>query len=205
MIRRPPRSTQGVSSAASDVYKRQGQTLTVTISGQGTHFNQSTTTIAPPNLAQVWLKQGESVSIVPNYQIVVSDTEITAEFTFSEYHPEGLYDVNIYSDIDGFLELPGVFVLNPTSFSVNKPDDQSSHRLYPNPCFGNFNLETKNSEPLVFELWSASGQLICTDKIEAGDNSKSFNFRELPKGIYIYFLHSEKNIEKGKIIFQQEN
>ncbi|WP_460413941.1 hypothetical protein [Staphylococcus aureus] len=24
MIRRPPRSTQGVSSAASDVYKRQG-------------------------------------------------------------------------------------------------------------------------------------------------------------------------------------
>ena len=25
MIRRPPRSTQGVSSAASDVYKRQGQ------------------------------------------------------------------------------------------------------------------------------------------------------------------------------------
>ena len=30
MIRRPPRSTQGVSSAASDVYKRQGRIIAAT-------------------------------------------------------------------------------------------------------------------------------------------------------------------------------
>eukprot|EP00831_Metopus_contortus_P030912 TRINITY_DN25294_c0_g3_i5.p1 TRINITY_DN25294_c0_g3~~TRINITY_DN25294_c0_g3_i5.p1 ORF type:complete len:106 (-),score=34.98 TRINITY_DN25294_c0_g3_i5:46-363(-) len=36
MIRRPPRSTQGVSSAASDVYKRQTQSTWV--SGAGSKF-----------------------------------------------------------------------------------------------------------------------------------------------------------------------
>ena len=50
MIRRPPRSTQGVSSAASDVYKRQvddcteGANLSGTFNGSnGTGLSESTT------------------------------------------------------------------------------------------------------------------------------------------------------------------
>ena len=34
MIRRPPRSTRGISSAASDVYKRQPETCAVKLDGK---------------------------------------------------------------------------------------------------------------------------------------------------------------------------
>ena len=40
MIRRPPRSTQGVSSAASDVYKRQGETMSQFILRVTQHANE---------------------------------------------------------------------------------------------------------------------------------------------------------------------
>eukprot|EP00657_Telonema_sp_P-1_P000695 TRINITY_DN1135_c0_g1_i1.p1 TRINITY_DN1135_c0_g1~~TRINITY_DN1135_c0_g1_i1.p1 ORF type:complete len:101 (+),score=41.93 TRINITY_DN1135_c0_g1_i1:56-358(+) len=40
MIRRPPRSTQSRSSAASDVYKRQPGTLLIPIRGQHANGNQ---------------------------------------------------------------------------------------------------------------------------------------------------------------------
>lgn len=81
---------------------QQGEMLEVLISGQNTHFQASTTTVA--------LKQG-TITIYPLYSESMSDTEISSAFSFSNYHPTGLYDVYTYNDIDGELLLEDSFTL----------------------------------------------------------------------------------------------
>ena len=60
MIRRPPRSTQGVSAAASDVYKRQVKWIVAVASGKG-GVGKSTTAV---NLALSMEKIGLSVGLL---------------------------------------------------------------------------------------------------------------------------------------------
>lgn len=79
-----------------------GQTLDITISGQFTHFQASSTT--------VWFTQG-SATIFPNYNQVISDTEIKSNFTFQYYYPSGLYNVNTFNETDGLLTLTDAFLL----------------------------------------------------------------------------------------------
>jgi hypothetical protein len=82
----------------------QGEALDLIISGQNTHFQASTTTVA--------LKQG-TLTILPQYRQVISDTEISAHFAFAYFHPTGLYDVQTDNEIDGTLTLPNAFTLQP--------------------------------------------------------------------------------------------
>ncbi len=82
----------------------QGEELDVIISGQHTHFQASTTTVT--------LKQG-TLTILPQYKQVLSDTEISAHFAFGFYHPPGLYTLNTNNSIDGSLYLYNAFTLNP--------------------------------------------------------------------------------------------
>jgi hypothetical protein len=79
-----------------------GQTLDVTISGQFTHFQASSTT--------VWFNQG-SVTIYPNYNQVINDNEIKSNFTFQYFHPSGLYNVNTFNETDGQLTITDGFLL----------------------------------------------------------------------------------------------
>lgn len=81
------------------------ETLTVSISGEGTHFNQATGTI-------VKLQQASS-TIYSNYVVEVSDEELLAQFTFDDYDNPGYYDVNTYNAVDGSLFLYNAFYLNP--------------------------------------------------------------------------------------------
>eukprot|EP00831_Metopus_contortus_P003729 TRINITY_DN11374_c0_g1_i2.p1 TRINITY_DN11374_c0_g1~~TRINITY_DN11374_c0_g1_i2.p1 ORF type:complete len:108 (-),score=27.65 TRINITY_DN11374_c0_g1_i2:18-341(-) len=55
MIRRPPRSTQGVSSAASDVYKR--QVLCHWLCGHGSDWISHQTSFHPCKQYFAWLKR----------------------------------------------------------------------------------------------------------------------------------------------------
>ncbi len=82
----------------------QGEVLDVVISGQHTHFQASTTTVA--------LQQG-TLTIYPQYNQVLSDTEISAHFSFGLYHPSGLYDLRVDNYIDGTLYLDNAFTLLP--------------------------------------------------------------------------------------------
>jgi len=81
------------------------ETLTVTISGEGTHFTQATGTI-------VKLKQASST--IYSYSVVeLSDEELLAQFTFDDFDNPGYYDVNTYDAVDGSLYLYNAFYLNP--------------------------------------------------------------------------------------------
>ena len=81
---------------------QQGEMLEVFISGQNTHFQASTTTVA--------LKQG-TFTIYPLYSDAMTNTGIISTFSFTAYHPTGLYDVYTYNDVDGELELENSFTL----------------------------------------------------------------------------------------------
>lgn len=81
------------------------ETLTVTISGTGTHFNQATGTI-------VKLKQASST--IYSYNVVeLNEEELLATFTFDDFDNPGFYDVNTYNALDGDLYLYNAFYLNP--------------------------------------------------------------------------------------------
>eukprot|EP00831_Metopus_contortus_P012861 TRINITY_DN15189_c0_g1_i2.p4 TRINITY_DN15189_c0_g1~~TRINITY_DN15189_c0_g1_i2.p4 ORF type:complete len:102 (+),score=20.10 TRINITY_DN15189_c0_g1_i2:39-344(+) len=73
MIRRPPRSTQGVSSAASDVYKRQAVTNISIRAAIDTATLAEFVIFSSPNQAPISLPV---VKIKHN-----EDTEISAKFT----------------------------------------------------------------------------------------------------------------------------
>lgn len=82
------------------------ESLTVTISGVNTHFNQGTGTF-------ISLRQGSSSIIYPTGVIPLSDTEIDASFTFDNFDVPGYYDVRTYSALDGTLNLYDAFYLFP--------------------------------------------------------------------------------------------
>jgi len=108
----PPAIT-GINPATA----QRGQTLDITISGQYTHFQASSTT--------VWFNQG-SATIYPNNNQVLSNTEIKSNFTFQYYHPVGYYDVNTYNETDGHLTLINGFFLTtgPTPNITNLQPSQ---------------------------------------------------------------------------------
>lgn len=181
----------------------QNHTLNVTISGQGTHFNQGTTTIATPNPTQIWLKHGEAASIVPNYTIIINDSVILCEFTFSAYHISGSYDLNVYSEMDGFLSMSDAFVLNPDPFSIDAPNETVDHSVYPNLSNGLLYLDIDiQVSTLRFDLFSMNGKLVYSEELNTQHDTRQFDFSHLPKGMYFYHLVSERKTEKGKIVFQ---
>jgi hypothetical protein len=81
-----------------------GQELEVTISGQYTHFQASTT--------MVYFKQGTK-TIYPNYQETISPTQVDAHFSFNQNDEPGIYDVVTWDPFDGTLVLPESFTLHP--------------------------------------------------------------------------------------------
>jgi len=95
----------------------QGQSLSVSISGNNLHFSQATNTL-------VWFDQGSSTVVYPLGVNPISNNSLSAFFNFPVNQIPGWYNVNVYNEIDGFLSLPSYFVItaNPTSpqiISVN--------------------------------------------------------------------------------------
>lgn len=84
------------------------ETLTVTISGEGTHFNQATGTI---------VKLQQASSTIYSYNVIeLNEEELLAQFTFDDYDNPGYYDVNTYNAVDGSLYLYNAFYLNPNPY-----------------------------------------------------------------------------------------
>lgn len=96
----------------------QGDNLNIGISGEFTNFGMGTNT--------VWFSQGTSTAIYPNSLNVVAQDFLQANFTFNYSHLTGFYDVNVYNNTDGWLNLPNGFYLyagsNPPQIIQISPD-----------------------------------------------------------------------------------
>ena len=79
----------------------QGQMLTVSLSGQNTHFNQGTAT-------QVWFSQG-SYTIMGTNTTVVNNTNLTTQIAVDLNAPTGFYNSNAYNNLDGNMTKPNSF------------------------------------------------------------------------------------------------
>lgn len=82
-----------------------GETLIVTMTGQNTNFAQGTVT------TDVWLMQGSSTVISPNFVVASGNTTLLAEFTFCN-NELGVYDVLAFNSLDGGMILPSGFTVN---------------------------------------------------------------------------------------------
>jgi len=84
-----------------------GEQLMVNISGQETHFDQASSSI------YVWFDQASNTTVFPLEIEVESDTKMDVFFDFDNYLEVGFYNVNVYSNIDGFMSLEDGFYMNP--------------------------------------------------------------------------------------------
>ncbi|MCP4713379.1 MAG: hypothetical protein GY869_32520, partial [Planctomycetes bacterium] len=82
-----------------------GDVFSLDITGQNTHFSDTTTT--------VFLVQG--AIIIPAYiDTIYNNVFLTATFAVSSNVPTGLYDVYVENDTDGQVVIPGGFTMTAT-------------------------------------------------------------------------------------------
>jgi putative lipoic acid-binding regulatory protein len=108
---------------------QQGEYLSVSITGQETHFNQGTDTIN-----NVWFAMGSStisaISSFPN-----SNTSLSADFDIPNNAEIGNWDVFVNNDIDGTMSLNNGFIIvtnnpNPAIVSINPDNGEQGEYLF---------------------------------------------------------------------------
>lgn len=83
-----------------------GQTLSVSLSGQYTHFNQGTATI--------WFAQGTNTITAGSYT-ASSATQLSANFTIPSNAVTGSYSVNVQNSTDSLVILTNGFTINQSA------------------------------------------------------------------------------------------
>ncbi|MBN1338801.1 MAG: T9SS type A sorting domain-containing protein [Bacteroidales bacterium] len=98
------------------------ETLSVTITGENTHFNQGTST-------GVWLQQA-SQTIWPQDLYIQSATKMVADFDFKFDHLPGIYDVFALDEMDGLMALTESFNLlpNPEPPHITEIEPDQGHQ-----------------------------------------------------------------------------
>ena len=188
--------------SANPASANQGQTLGVTISGQNTNFGQGSSTTS------VWFQQGSS-TIYPYVYNFVNATTINALFKIPSNALPGYYDVNGFNYIDGYMTLPGGFLVG--AVGITELNEKLNVLIYPNPSNGKFNV-TINS-PLTthhsqIHVYNELGEKIYTTAIH--NLQSTLDISSYPQGIYFVklFVPSAKpgaggeEIYTGKILKQ---
>lgn len=130
---------------------QQGQTLSVAISGQYTHFGQGT------NTTQIWFKQGTSTTMYPYSVSVSSPTQAIVNLNIPANQNLGMYDTYVSNNIDGTL-------IKPSSFEVYSC---TAYHLYTsginpacyNECNGSVDVGIVSGHPPYTYQWNLQGQL----------------------------------------------
>lgn len=144
----------------------EGQNLTISLSGQYTHFLQGTQTI--------WLSQASSTIYAINVN-VVSDTIIETYFSIPCETQEGNWIVNLSNMVDGFLNYDYIYIKESVGI-----DSVFSTNIN---CFG------ENDGTITIEAHGASDLLYSYDTI-----SQYFGyFNNLDTGLYNIIVRNQFN------------
>lgn len=92
---------------------KQGEKLTVSISGHRTHFAQASQTVS-------FLSQGTNTIIYPYSFSAATNTLLETKYDIPSSAPTGLYDVVVYNEIDGFLSLDDHFLIQKVNVPKGK-------------------------------------------------------------------------------------
>jgi Secretion system C-terminal sorting domain len=173
-------STVGIVSVSGDtsVYNY-GDSVTIVITGQGTHFASSGDTNT------VWLGQVHR-SMVPNvFPVsvqVLSNTQIRATFLFGPSTPQGYFDVFVSNQRDG--ELSKVRAVNHLTNGISEID-ASNIKVYPNPVSSVLYIENTSATGISsLSLTSLTGALVLS-QTASGAARQQLDLRHIDAGIYI--------------------
>ena len=134
-----------------NVEEAEDEKFTVTITGQNTHFGQSS-----PTIDNVWFSMGSSTINANNFW-PDSDTSLSANFSIPIDATIGTWDVNVQTPIDGTLTLINGFTINssdpppepPTLFFPDNEsviDDYTPTFDWNDPLYAyRYHLKSKNS------------------------------------------------------------
>lgn len=138
----------------------QGEILSVSITGQNTHFNQGTSTIT-------WFQQGSSTIIYPTNQNSISATNLNASYFIPNNANLGFYDTYTYNNSDGLLVLPNSFIIQtPVSYQITaiaNPNNSgyiTGAGVYTNNQI--CNLYAYNYPGYYFVNWTENGNIVST-------------------------------------------
>lgn len=87
---------------------KQGEKLSVTISGSRTHFAQASQTVS-------YLSQGSNTVIYPYAFSSATNTVLKTEYAIPSGASTGLYDVVVWNEIDGFMSLNQYFYIDKSA------------------------------------------------------------------------------------------
>ncbi|MCH8010807.1 MAG: VCBS repeat-containing protein [Candidatus Marinimicrobia bacterium] len=108
-----PNITEPIITYVTPDSAYQGQSLTVSITGQYTHFAHGTGT------TNVWFTQGSSTIDASNFS-VTNDTSLSADFDIPSDAPTGLWDMSVQDEVDGTVTLTNGFTINPAQSTFTR-------------------------------------------------------------------------------------
>lgn len=174
-------------------YGNKGQTLTVTITGSGTHFTQGSSTVA--------IYQSND-GVEATSQTVISDTEIEAVFSIPTKLSDGLYTVGMLIDGTDLIELPAAFAI--VSVGVNELSGGQKLNVYPNPVKTQLTFESVNdvTAVTVMDITGKSVQVGAETLSHPDSKTYSFDFSRmgLKKGIYFLRVETGQGSQYQKFI-----
>ncbi|MCX6256820.1 MAG: T9SS type A sorting domain-containing protein [Bacteroidia bacterium] len=137
----------------------QGQTLSVTISGQNTHFSQGNETI--------WFNQGSSTIFYGSGITVNSQTSSTAQFSLPYNAPTGNYDVHVQNPVDGLISYLNGFQITSWAPSWTYTSTGISHSIVI-PNYANITIDGVAIQPgdYIGVFYDQSGAPTCGGYVE---------------------------------------
>ena len=183
---------------------RQGDSLTIEISGRNTQFRQ-------PSLSLVMLSRDEIQIYARRYIPLESDTLLSADFEIPSDAPTGLWNLSFEHSAYGTLTLLDAFDIGPMIVGINSEVFQSLPAKfeltenYPNP----FNPVTKISYTLpissevsliIYNILGDEVARLVDGFQQAGEYNTTWNASNIASGIYFYRLKAGDFVQTRKMV-----
>lgn len=155
------------------------------------------------NLTYAWLTNPDN-SFMTSYGDVVpaNDTSLTVGFSIPDWFWPGLYDLQIYDEIDGVIILPQSFEIRDTLIGIHTLGKNSGFMISPNPVNEVMKLTSEEDLPgCSISVFNVMGKMMLNESIEikAGVNVEIY-FSDLAPGMYFIKIENKNIIYTKKII-----
>jgi hypothetical protein len=180
-------SLKSVSPASS----QKGKTLTITITGNKTHFTQASSVVS-----------FSTSKIHTNSSSVINDTILTCSISIDSTAVSGMYDLNLSNSIDGSISLTAGFsILNVGIHQIQ--NELASVVMFPNPVNELLNITLKNlqTSTVNLQLYDITGRMI--KNIETTKNEFTVDVSELNNGVYFCLITADNFKSSHKIIIHK--
>jgi hypothetical protein len=174
-----------------------GDSVTILITGMGTHFAvQGDTTT-------VWLAQAhrsEVPNIIAAHTHAISNTQISATFFIPSHVPTGYYDVFTYNTLDGELTQQKAIYLTATGITGTEADHI---KVYPNPATNMLYIEAGNQEGISSVALTALDGTSALKVSGSQTSRQALDLSAVDPGIYILSVTGQSGtVSYRKIIVE---